>query len=275
MNNLLKLRKEKNVRVVDLAAALGISRKHYYDLEKGDRRLNKDHIEKLTDIFNCTADELFGVSEGLDLLKKVLSEAVNSEKDMDILAKTLNLTTNELRTKLQSMSTLEQFVFLNNNGVEFVFTNDAGEEDYELEYCQDSVVKKSRRTPTLPIIGTVTAGPNGLAYSEPLGEERVDEGDINGGAHYFWLYVKGDSMIGEGIMPGDLALVREQPDIESGELAVVIVDGEEGTLKRVYKKESSIVLQSANAAYPPRIFSGPELNSICIVGKVKITKRKY
>ena len=82
MNNLLKLRKEKNIKVVDLAAALGISRKHYYDLEKGDRRLNKDHLEKLTDLFNCTADELFGVSEGMDLLKKVLSEAITNEKEM-------------------------------------------------------------------------------------------------------------------------------------------------------------------------------------------------
>ena len=199
-------------------------------------------------------------------------------KKWGALANGLNLTSAELLNQLHDMSALEQFVFLNKNGVEFIFTNDVGEEDYELEYSPDSpnkVVKKSRRAPALPIIGTVTAGPNGLAYSEQLGEERVDEGDTNGGGSYFWLSVKGDSMIGEGIIPGDLALVREQPDIESGELGVVIVNGEEGTLKRVYKKENSIVLQSANAAYPPRIFSGPELNSICIVGKVKITKRKY
>jgi SOS-response transcriptional repressor LexA len=127
----------------------------------------------------------------------------------------------------------------------------------------------------LPIIGTVTAGPNGPAYTEYLGEEWTDKEDINCDAKYYWLQVRGESMIGERIMPGDLALVREQPDIESGELAIVIANGEEGTLKRVYKKENSIVLQSANATYPPRIFSGTELNSIKIAGKVKVTKRKY
>jgi repressor LexA len=79
----------------------------------------------------------------------------------------------------------------------------------------------------------------------------------------------------ELIMPGDLALVRETPEVEYGELAVVIVNGEEGTLKRIYKKESSNVLQSSNPSYPPRIFAGDELKEIRIVGRVESTIRKY
>ena len=127
----------------------------------------------------------------------------------------------------------------------------------------------------LPIIGTVKAGPDGLAYMDQQGEEWADEEDIPNGATYYWLQIKGDSMIGEGIMPGDLALVREQPEVEYGQLGIAIIDGEEGTLKRIYKKDDSIVLQSANAKYPPRIFAGAEINTVKIVGKVKVTKRKY
>ena len=132
----------------------------------------------------------------------------------------------------------------------------------------------SGRRVKLPIIGVVRAGPGGIAYEEPIGEEWADEEDISSGKHV-WFEVRGDSMSGEGIMPGDLAMVREQPEVEYGELAVVVVNGEEGTLKRVYKKADSIILQSANAKYPPRIFAGEEMNEIRIVGKVKVTKRKY
>lgn len=126
----------------------------------------------------------------------------------------------------------------------------------------------------LPIIGTIKAGPYGLDYKEPLGEAPIDEESLNGGK-YFWLKIKDDSMIGDGILPGDLVLVREQPKIESGELAVVIVDEEEGSLKRIFIKDGSIVLQSSNPSYPPRIFTGIECESVRIVGKVKEVKRKY
>lgn len=126
----------------------------------------------------------------------------------------------------------------------------------------------------LPILGTVRCGPNGLAYQELLGYELTEEQDINGGK-YFYLRVNGDSMIGEGIFEGDLALVREQPDVEDGELAVVIVNGEEGTLKRIFRTKDSLVLQAANPAYPPRAFIGPDMEQVRIVGKVKLLKRKF
>lgn len=93
-------------------------------------------------------------------------------------------------------------------------------------------------------------------------------------AEYFWLVVNDESMIGEHITDGDLALVQIQPDVESGEMAAVIVNGKEGIIRRIYKDESSIVLQSSNPTYPPRIFSGENVNSVRIVGKVKEFKRK-
>lgn len=126
----------------------------------------------------------------------------------------------------------------------------------------------------IPVIGVVTAGPNGLAYQDYIGDEIVEEETVKSGK-YFYLLVKGDSMIGDGIMDGDLVLIKETPNVENGELAVVIVNGEEGTLKRVYKKDGSIILHSSNPAYPPRIFQGKELENIRIVGKVKQTIRRY
>lgn len=129
----------------------------------------------------------------------------------------------------------------------------------------------------IPIIGTVKAGEGGVARYDYLGEETVEKKDLN--SHrlesYFWLQVKGDSMQPE-IYPGDLALVYEQPDIDySGQLVVVIVNGEEGVIKRVHKSNGNVMLHSVNASYPPRLFTGADLANIRIVGKVIEIKRKF
>ncbi|WP_330999340.1 LexA family protein, partial [Pectinatus frisingensis] len=82
------------------------------------------------------------------------------------------------------------------------------------------------------------------------------------------FHCKGDSMTGLGIFDGDIAVVRIQEDVENGELAIVVINGNEGTLKKVRKHDDVIILESANPAYPARIFSGKEANQIHIVGKV-------
>lgn len=123
----------------------------------------------------------------------------------------------------------------------------------------------------IPIIGTVKCGPNGLAFEDIDGYVYVDD-DLTGEILAFRC--KGDSMKFEAIDDGDIAIVRRQDDVECGELAVVIVNGDEGTLKRVRKFEGGIILEAANPDYPPRIFTGEDLNKIKIVGKVLETRRK-
>lgn len=127
----------------------------------------------------------------------------------------------------------------------------------------------------VPVIGTVCAGNGSFAFEEDLGHEYTDIEDIGPCNNYFWLRVKGDSMVGEGIMENDLALVCQKPDVESGSLAVVIVDREEGQIKRVIKRDNTIVLQSANPTYPTALFVGEEASRVRIVGEVIETKRTY
>jgi repressor LexA len=80
-------------------------------------------------------------------------------------------------------------------------------------------------------------------------------------------------MNGLGIFEGDIALVRVQDDVDCGELAIVIVDGDEGMLKRIRKQEGAIILESANPSYPPRVFTGESMNSVRVVGKVVEIRR--
>lgn len=123
----------------------------------------------------------------------------------------------------------------------------------------------------IPIIGTVKAGYDALAFQEDYGTAMAD---VRNPADYFYLMVRGDSMEPR-ISDGDLALVRRQPDVESGQLAVVIIGGEEGTLKKIIKKDGAVILQPFNPAYPTQVFMGQDLENLQIVGKVVETKRRW
>lgn len=121
------------------------------------------------------------------------------------------------------------------------------------------------------IAGTVRAGYGGVAFEDYDGVEYID---VRNPDDYIFLRVEGDSMAPH-INDGDLALVRKQPEVESGQVAVVVVNGEEGTIKKVICNGESIALQPFNPAYQTRIFSGAELNDVHIAGLVVKTIRRW
>ena len=84
----------------------------------------------------------------------------------------------------------------------------------------------------------------------------------------FTLICEGDSMIGARICDGDIVYIKQQPTIENGQIAAVLIDGEEKLLKRVYITEESIILQAENPAYPPRSYHREDMNRVSIIGKV-------
>ena len=116
--------------------------------------------------------------------------------------------------------------------------------------------------PTMvPIVGTIAASTPILAEENiegyaPLQDKHAD----------FALTIKGDSMIGARINDGDIVFIRKQPDVENGEIAAVLIDGE-ATLKRVYKKNGSLVLQAENPKYAPIVCSAKTCDECIIMGK--------
>lgn len=84
----------------------------------------------------------------------------------------------------------------------------------------------------------------------------------------FTLICEGDSMIGARICDGDIVYIKQQPTIENGQIAAVLIDGEEKLLKRVYITDESIILQAENPAYPPRSYHREDMNRVSIIGKV-------
>lgn len=124
----------------------------------------------------------------------------------------------------------------------------------------------------IPIIATVKCGTDGLAFEEDGGFVNVQK---KHGDDLRAFRCKGDSMSGAGIYDGDVAIVRIQDTVESGELAIVVINGDEGTLKKVHIQNDAIILESANPNYPPRVFTGVDRAIVHIVGKVIETRRLW
>jgi repressor LexA len=120
----------------------------------------------------------------------------------------------------------------------------------------------------VPVVGSVRAGVGGIAVEEIERYEPIPLDWIRAGVeNYFLLRVEGDSM-SPRILEGDLVLVKKQTYVDSGSLAIVTVDSEEGVIKRVDHGNEWIRLVSTNPAYEPRIFSGSEVSRVSVLGKV-------
>lgn len=120
----------------------------------------------------------------------------------------------------------------------------------------------------LPVLGIIRAGSPLFADENIIGYEPANADDLKGG-EYFYLRVTGDSMIGSRIQEGDLVLVRKQDDVNSGQIAVVMVNSDEATIKKVYKQDDQLLLQADNPKYPPMILKGDDVKIIGIVVKVE------
>ena len=100
----------------------------------------------------------------------------------------------------------------------------------------------------IPLIGSVKAGYNYLAQENWIGTIDVETSLVGDGNDYFALKVKGDSM-SPIFIEGDIVIIKKQNNCENNEYAVVIINGDEGTLKKIKKTDNGIILQPLNPAY--------------------------
>ena len=134
---------------------------------------------------------------------------------------------------------------------------------------------QKRPTQPIPIVGVVSCGIPLLAEDNIEGYHETSLQDITTGEVYFWLRAKGNSMINVGIHEGDLLLIRQQHDVDSGDIAVVAVNEDDATLKRVIKKENALILQPENPAYETKIFIGEEMDAVHIRGRLMKLEKKF
>ena len=121
----------------------------------------------------------------------------------------------------------------------------------------------SEPTRDVPLVGRIAAGSPILAEESiesvmPLPESLIGSGPV------FMLEVRGDSMVESGILDGDYVVVRSQKDALAGEIVACLVDGDEATIKRLERKDGTVILHADNAAYDPMVFT----SGVEILGKV-------
>lgn len=115
----------------------------------------------------------------------------------------------------------------------------------------------------IPLLGTISCGEPILADENIEGFLAMPE---NVGAD-FCLRCKGDSMINARIFDGDIVYIRQQPQVEDGEIAAVMVGDEEATLKRVRLFPDHIVLEPENPQYRAKSFWDADMDNVRILGK--------
>jgi repressor LexA len=134
--------------------------------------------------------------------------------------------------------------------------------------------KTSNRANRINVLGSVPAGVPLEAIEDIVDFEDIPEEWLTGSREYFGLKIKGDSMYPKYI-DGDTIIVRKQPNCESGQDAVVYVNGYDATLKRVIKQQFGIMLQPLNPDFEPKIYDyNDELNPVTILGVVVEIRRK-
>ena len=136
-------------------------------------------------------------------------------------------------------------------------------------YSADIGSPSKEKTIRIPILRRVAAGNPIGAIEEIIGWEEIPK-KLAAGSTCFALRVCGRSMEPR-ILAGDTVIIRQQPDVDSGDIAVVLVGGEEATVKRVKKQKDGITLIATNTTvYEPHFYSNQEIKNlpIQILGKV-------
>lgn len=127
----------------------------------------------------------------------------------------------------------------------------------------------------IPVLGRVQAGIPIEAIEEIMDYEEITP-EMASQGEYFALLIQGDSMEPR-MKEGDVVIVRKQEDVDSGDIAVVIVNGHDATIKRFIKRDNGLLLQATNPAYEPMFFTPEEVRSlpVVVVGRVVELRAKF
>ena len=128
--------------------------------------------------------------------------------------------------------------------------------------------KKNRKGITINVLGRVAAGIPIEAVENIIDTEEISE-DLSRTGDFFGLQIHGDSMEPR-MYEGDVVIVRQQEDAETGDIVIALINGNDATCKRLTKYSGGIALTSLNPKYDPMMFSNEEIISkpVKIIGKV-------
>ena len=131
--------------------------------------------------------------------------------------------------------------------------------------------KSKSNSSKVSVLGSIAAGTPIEAIQHEVDKVALPE-DLQKNGEYFGLKVKGDSMIEAGINDGDTVIIKKTSTADTGQIAVVLIDEQEATLKRIRKKGNTIALEAANKNYDTKIYAS---NRIKIQGRLISLYRNF
>ena len=131
--------------------------------------------------------------------------------------------------------------------------------------------KTNKKSSKVSVLGSIAAGTPIEAIQQEVDKVALPIDLQNNGEH-FGLRIKGDSMIEAGINDGDTVIIKKASTADNGQIAVVLIDDQEATLKRIRKKGNTIALESANKKYDTKIYAAKRIK---IQGKLVSLYRNF
>ena len=127
----------------------------------------------------------------------------------------------------------------------------------------------------IPVLGYVQAGIPMDAIEDIIDYEEIPESMARSG-EYFALQIRGNSMEPK-FSAGDVVIVRKQSDVNSGDIAVVLVNGDDATIKKIKKRPDGVMLIPNNPEFEPMFYSNQEIEELPVVvlGKVVELRAKF
>lgn len=146
--------------------------------------------------------------------------------------------------------------------------------DQEFQMNEEKI-KTNSNSAVVFVYGTIPAGIPMECIEDIIDTEEISADMLRGNKQYFGLKIKGNSMYPD-YLDGDTIILEKTDDCESGDECCVMVNGSDGTFKKVIKNKNGIILQPLNSEYQPMFYTNEQIKSlpVRIIGKVVELRRK-
>lgn len=285
------LRQEAGLSQQEFANRIGMSKSSVNMYERGEREPGIETLEAIADYFNVDMDYLLGKSdirnksyaknttimriiscenqrtseriqqyrEKAQLSKKQLADLLDvDEMVVDNLESGKYNLTNEMLYKICDV--LQVFPY---DIIDYDPETIDGNTEYLLNRQNRYGIDSLHDAHKIPLIEKVVQD-DPITYWENIGAEYNCPDNFFAD---FCIRCNDESMSGANIHEGDIIYIRQQPDVENGEIVAVLID-KEIFIKRVYKEKEALILQSENSEYAPLLFIKDDIEDITILGKV-------
>lgn len=178
----------------------------------------------------------------------------------------------EKGTENVKLSTLKKLAKYFDVSLDYIADDDVEERNIKpkaQEHNPSSILMSFELNKKIPVVGVIRAGEPILAEQNIIGFVELPSEFVNNGDEYFGLKIVGNSMNLSRIFEGDIVIVRKQNYVENGEIAIVLVNGEDATIKKFYQEDTIVTLvpNSSDSSYSPKTYDLRNV-PIAVLGKV-------